>query len=110
MACPRTLHDLLPGARVKGASGAACGRYAPLDPPTRSQKIGSYPGKPSDPPHTLRSWIDAGKRVPSLLLQIGGANIAGADRALHPQSSSDSELFAACAAKRPLRALSERFF
>ena len=65
MACPRTLHDLLPGARVKGASGAACGRYAPLDPPTRSQKIGSYPGRPSDPTHTLRSWIDAGKRVPS---------------------------------------------
>jgi hypothetical protein len=54
-----------------------------------------------------------------LLLQIGGANIAGADRALHPQSSSDSELlppvlrndlsercrngsFDVCAAKRSL--------
>jgi hypothetical protein len=73
MACPRTLHDLLPGARVKGASGAACGRYAPLDPPTRSQKIGSYPGRPSDPTHTLRSWIDAGKRVYSLLLSTAEA-------------------------------------
>jgi hypothetical protein len=73
---PGSPHDPLSGGRVKGAFGAARGRYAPLDPPTRSRKPASYPGQAvKGDPHPCTAGTMQVSVFRHLLLQIGGANI-----------------------------------